>query len=272
MNADCSNWRISLAQCLLVSVCALFAFGCGTTRWSDTGRTGTEQLLISNAIDKVVHDIDFSPLRDKTCFLDTTAIAQTTDRDYLAKTLRQHLALSGAILATCQTEADYIVEVRAGAIGTDRDDLLFGIPATTVPSFPGSPYSAATIPEVPFMRRTKQRGVAKIALFAYHRATGTPVWASGNSQSESTAQNLWFAGAGPLTRGTIYTEATFAGNPLPRPFRVAPCEPVGGQPYTLSDPLPPPCVSVPAFPPIPPVMSVGQEEGDRSQETGVRRL
>jgi hypothetical protein len=62
--------------------------------------------------------------------------------------------------------------------------------------------------------------VAKVALFAYNKTTGQPVWASGNSQGESTARNLWFAGTGPLTRGTIYHETTFAGNPLP--FRTKP--------------------------------------------------
>ena len=234
MNAGLCNWKTLAAKCLLASICALFVFGCGTTRWSDTSRTGTEQLLISNAIDRVVTEIDFSPMRGRRCFLDTTAIAQTTDRDYLAMTLRQHLALAGAILVSGEAEADYIVEVRAGAVGTDRDDFLLGIPATTLPMIPGSPYAAASIPEIPFVKQTRHRGVAKIALFAYNRTTGTPVWASGNNQSESTARNLWFAGAGPLTRGTIYSEATFAGNPLPRQMRVQPEEvTVLEQPWVL---------------------------------------
>ena len=274
MRAGYCNWKTTVIKCLFISICALSAFGCGTTRWSDTSRTGTEQLLISNAIDRVVAEIDFSPLEGKKCFLNTTAISQTTDRDYLAMTLRQHLATAGAILATREEEADYIVEIRAGAIGTDRDDLLVGIPATTLPAFPGSQYGAVAIPEIPFVKRTKQRGVAKIALFAYNKETGTPVWVSGNNQSESTARNLWFAGAGPLTRGTIYHEATFAGNPLPRPLRVqTPCDAATEQPLIFSEPGQYPAVPIPAFPvnppPAPPAIA-GQEE--RSQETGVRRL
>ena len=206
---------MAFLKCLLVCTGVLFVFGCGTTKWSDTSRTGTEQLLISNAIDQVVAKIDFSPMRSKKCFLDTTAIAQTTDRDYLATTIRQHLATAGAILAENESNADYIVEVRAGAVGTDRDDLLVGIPATTLPALPATSYSATTIPEIPIIKRTKQRGVAKIALFAYNKTTGQPVWLSGNSQGESSARNLWFAGTGPLTRGTIYHGTTFAGNPVP---------------------------------------------------------
>ncbi|MCL2005411.1 MAG: hypothetical protein FWG73_04520 [Planctomycetaceae bacterium] len=216
MNNVAYSRKFASRQCLLVSICVLLAGGCGTTKWSDTSRTGTEQLLVSNAIDRVVDKIDFSPMQDKKCFLNTAAIENTTDRNYLAMTVRQHLATAGAVLAENEEDADYIVEIRAGAVGTDRDDLLVGIPATTLPAFPGSQYSATSIPEIPFVKRTKQRGVAKIALFAYNKDTGRPVWTSGNRQGESAAQNFWFAGAGPLTRGTIYHEPTFAGNSLPR--------------------------------------------------------
>ena len=254
MNDVSTHIKLALIKCLLVSVCALCVFGCGTTKWSDTARTGTEQLLISNAIDRVVYKVDFSPMREKKCFLDTSAIAQTTDRDYLATTIRQQLAAAGAILATSKDEAEYIVEVRSGAVGTDRDDLLIGIPAMTLPAFPSSQYSATVIPEIPFIKQTKQRGVAKIALFAYNRETGSPVWISGNTQGESTARNLWFVGAGPLTRGTIYNETTFAGNSLPlrsqsnpevlvEQSRVFPEE---TQPVAVPIPLPP----VNPFPPI----------------------
>lgn len=239
--------RFASLTCLMVSVCALFVSGCGTTKWSDTTRTGTEQLLISNAIDRVVNKVDFSPLWEKKCYLDTSAIAEATDRDYLAMTIRQNLASAGAILAMSKDDADYIVEVRAGAVGTDRDDLLIGIPAMTLPSIPSLEYSATVIPEIPFIKQTKQRGVAKIALFAYHKTTGKPVWASGNRQGESSARNLWFAGAGPLTRGTIYNETTFAGNPIPlrsqtnsdiliEPTRVFPevVQPTHGVPFPVN--------------------------------------
>ena len=220
MNNSSIHRKFASVTCFLISVCALFVFGCGTTKWSDTSRTGTEQLLISNAIDRVVSGIDFDPLRNKKCFLDTAAIAQTTDRDYLAMTIRQNLATAGAILSTKESDADYIIEIRSGAVGTDRDDLLVGIPATTLPSIPSTAITATTIPEIPFIKRTKQRGVAKIALFAYNKTTGQPVWVSGNRQGESTARNLWFLGTGPLTRGTIYHETTFAGNPLPLRTRI----------------------------------------------------
>jgi hypothetical protein len=195
----------------------LFMGGCGTTKWSDTTRTGTEQLLISNAIDNAIGQIDFTPIGDKHVFLKTDAISNTTDYKYLAMALRQQMAANGGVICDTEEDADYIVEIRVGAIGTDRDDLLVGIPALTLPSIPATNFSAGTIPEIPFIKRTKQRGVAKIALFAYNKHTGRPLWASGNKQSESQARNLWFAGTGPLTRGTIYDETTFAGHRIRLP-------------------------------------------------------
>ena len=119
--------------------------------------------------------------------------------------------------ATCATSArtaDFIVEARAGAIGTDRNDLLFGLPSTNVPAIPLVQPVPAAIPEIPIAKRKDQRGVAKIAVFAYHRATGTPVWQSGIVRQESSANDVWILGAGPFQRGTIYDGTAFAGKAI----------------------------------------------------------
>jgi hypothetical protein len=111
-------------------------------------------------------------------------------------------------------QADYVVEARAGAIGTDRNDLLFGVPSMNVPQIlPVQPVPAA-IPEVPISKRRDQRVIAKIAVFAYHRETGMPVWQSGVAHQESSANDVWILGAGPFQRGTIYEGTTFAGQTL----------------------------------------------------------
>jgi len=204
---------VSLFFCTIATSIIILT-GCGTTRWSDSSRTATEQLLISSAIDHAVGKIDFTPMKDKRVFLATEAIEGVTDHKYLVMSLRQQLSSSGGILCNSKEQTDYVVEVRAGAIGTDRDETLIGIPAFNVPTFPGSTFSG-TIPEIPIVKRTKQRGIAKIAVFAYNNHTGLPVWASGNSQSESTTDNLWFAGTGPLTKGNIYEHSTFAGGSVP---------------------------------------------------------
>jgi hypothetical protein len=205
--------RILLTEMLLVVSVLQFA-GCGLTRSTDTVRTATEQLLISDAIDRAVQSLDLQALSGRTVYLDDSKLGTAVDKDYYISTLRQHLLASGCELHDKREEAEFIVEARAGAIGTDRNDLLFGLPATTVPQIPLVQPAPAAIPEIPIAKRKDQRGVAKIAVFAYHRATGTPVWQSGIVRQESSANDVWILGAGPFQRGTIYEGTAFAGNAI----------------------------------------------------------
>lgn len=204
-------------KCLLLVGIALF-IGCGTTRWTDTSRTATEQLLLSDAIDRAVSQLDFRALAGRTVYLDSQPVQGLTDAPYLVSTVRQHLLASGCILKENREEADYVVELRVGALGTDRHDILFGLPATQLPSFLPLQGLPQSIPEIPFIKRTQQCGVAKIALFAYNRKTGRPAWQSGVVAAESKAKNTWIFGAGPFQRGTIYEGTAFAGDKLEVPL------------------------------------------------------
>jgi len=193
-----------MAQSVLGFALGMLALaGCGTTRSSDSLRTATEQLLISDAIDRAVQSIDFNPLCDQTVYLDDSKLQSVVDKDYLVSTLRQHLLASGCTLRDKRAEADFIVEARAGAVGTDRNDLLFGIPATNVPQIVPLQGMPAAIPEVPLAKRLDQRGVAKISMFAYHRESGRPVWQSGLASRESSSNDVWLFGAGPFQYGSV---------------------------------------------------------------------
>jgi hypothetical protein len=205
---------VLLAASMLSLACAI---GCGTTRSTDTGRTATEQLLLSDAIDRAVQTVNFTPLAGQTVYVDDARLEDVVDRQYLLSTLRQHLLASGCALRDKREDAEFIIEPRAGAIGTDRNDLLFGVPSMNVPQIlPVQPVPAA-IPEIPVAKRRDQRGIAKIAVFAYHRETGRPVWQSGLAQKESSSNDVWILGAGPFQRGTIYEGTSFAGNTLGEP-------------------------------------------------------
>jgi hypothetical protein len=209
--------RLSILSAATVFVgAAILLSGCGTTRSTDTTRTATEQLLVSDAIDRAVQTMNFKALSGQTVFLDDTKLTDTVDKNYYISTLRQQLLASGCELRDKRDDADFVVEARAGAIGTDRNDLLFGIPATNVPQIPLVQPVPAAIPEIPIAKRKDQRGVAKIAVFAYHRATGTPVWQSGLICQESSSNDVWIFGAGPFQRGTIYEGTEFAGGPAPK--------------------------------------------------------
>ena len=203
-----------MARLVVIVVVALLplAAGCGTTRWTDSSRTATEQLLLSSAVDTAINNIDFSPLAGKDVYFDASYLSGITDEKYVVSSLRQHMLAYGCSLKETQAEAEFVVEARAGVVGTNRHDLMLGIPSFNMPTvIPGVP---SAIPEVPFAKSTSQKGVAKIAVFARHRESGMAVWQSGAFPVIASAQDSWFLGAGPFQRGTIYDGTRFAGSRL----------------------------------------------------------
>lgn len=190
--------------------------GCGTTRMSDSPRTATEQMLISEAVDQAVSRIDFRLLAGKDVYLDDSHIDAKLDRGYLVSSLRQQILAHGCLLREKREEAEYVIEARVGGLGTDRHALLIGVPEMSLPTLvPGQP---SRIPEIPFAKKTDQHGLAKVAVFAYNRMTGERLWQSGMVKSHSTAKDLWLLGAGPFQHGTVRGRTTLAGEIIPVPF------------------------------------------------------
>lgn len=190
--------------------------GCGATRLPNSLRTGTEQLLISDAIDHAVEQIDFRLLADQTVFLEERYVTEPMDRayPYLISSLKQRMMACGCILKNTREEAEFVVEPRSGGIGTDNHDLLFGIPAVQVPQVGALTGVPAAIPEIAIAKRQNQRATAKIGVFAYHRETGKPVWQSGLAKDDSASTGVWVMGAGPFQKGAIHEGTSFAGGSI----------------------------------------------------------
>ncbi len=209
-------------------VCCAASAGCGTAKWSDTSRTATEQLLISDSMDRAVARLDFRAVAGKKVYMDSAPLGGVTDSAYLISLLRQHMLAEGCLMMEDRKEADYVVEVRAGAVGTDRREVVFGVPATNVPEVVPVQGVPSSIPEMTLAKKTEQRAVTKLAVFAYNRHTGRPVWQSGVVPVESKAKDIWLFGAGPFQRGTIYEGTNFAGDKIAIPL-IAPGEQDGGR-------------------------------------------
>jgi hypothetical protein len=192
----------------------VFLAGCGTTRTSDSPRAATEMLLVSQAVDYAVAKMDFTPLSGQPVFLDTSPLEKdVVDKGYAISLVRQQLLAHGALLQEDRNRAVYVVELRSGGIGTDRHSVMLGTPAVSLPAVvPGVPTS---IPEIALMKKSDQRGVAKLGVFAYNRITGRAVWQSGTQEATSQIKDTWVFGAGPFTRGTIRQRTELAGEPLP---------------------------------------------------------
>jgi hypothetical protein len=196
-------------------VLASLLTGCGTTKMTNSPRAASEMLLISQAVDYSVAKLDFTAMAGQRVFLDTVALDAVVDKGYLISSVRQQLLAHGALIQEKRESALYVVELRAGAVGTDQHSVMVGTPAISLPPVvPGLP-PITSIPEIALAKKSDQRGVAKIGVFAYNRVTGRAVWQSGSVESESTLKDTWVFGAGPFRRGSIRKRAELAGEPLP---------------------------------------------------------
>lgn len=210
--------RFRLHACLLLTLLA----GCS----SGKQRLATEQLVISDSVDRSVAKIDFSPLSGRKVYLDTKYMtvsrpAGFVGPEYVISSLRQQMMAHDLRLMEKPEEADVIVEARCGVLGNDGHDVSFGIPAgpnmvSTASALSGYPMPAA-LPEISLAKRMDQMGAVKVAVFAYDRQTKEPMWQSGIATSMTNAKDYWLLGIGPIQRGSVYGGTRFAGDPL-KPF------------------------------------------------------
>jgi hypothetical protein len=241
--------------------------GCGVNR----SRLATEQLVITDAVDQAVANVDFSALSGKKVFFDTKYLTglkfpQGANIEYVISSLRQQMLAYDCRLQDKAEDADCIVEARVGALGNDGIEQTYGVPGTAAVMtastlLMGTPIGGA-VPELSIGRRNHHMGAAKIGIFAYDRETREPVWQAGVAKGSSQAQDIWLFGFGPFERGRIYERNTppsmlsriFARHKEPpepshldayrsplvfeRPQEPQPLSPI--QPAAHATPLPPP--------------------------------
>lgn len=201
----------------------LLVTGCGKT----VRNTATEQLILSDSVDRAIRSIDFSPLAGRSCFLDDQFVnspksASFVNADYVLSSVRNQLAAAGGILVDNRKDAEIVVEPRVGVLGANENEVTYGIPSSSmltqaaaiVPTAPPVP----TIPEISLARKNYQMAATKLAVFAYEATSGTPVWQSGVATARSNARDTWVFGVGPFQSGTIYEKPRFAGAQISLPL------------------------------------------------------
>lgn len=176
---------------------AAFLSGCTSLKRTDTARTGREQLLVSNAIDQSLSKVSFESFGGRAVFLEDKYL-DCVDKGYVTASVRHRLARSGARIATKLDDADILLEMRSGGVGTDFADSFLGTPAIAV--------GVASIPEVKFMSRTNQSAVAKIGLAAYDAKTMQLLGDGGMSLAMSDDNNWNVFGVGPFQNGSVRRE------------------------------------------------------------------
>jgi hypothetical protein len=180
-----------------LGLCFLFA-GCTSTKSSSTARTGVEQLLISNAVDQSLDKIDFGALRGQKVLLEEKYI-DCVDKAYVIGSVRHRVSRAGGQLVAKVDDANVVLEIRSGGVGTDTSDSFVGIPEIALPGL-------VTLPEVRLVSKLHQSGTAKIALVAYDAKTMQELGDGGVSLARSDDNNWFVMGVGPYQNGSIRQE------------------------------------------------------------------
>jgi hypothetical protein len=162
------QWLIFLALTGLLT-------GCLTIQTSSPPRTALEQLLISTATDHAVRDFDLSWMNGKKIYIEDKYF-ESYDKGYAVGTIRDYISSSGALLIPTADKADFVVEIRSGALSIDSATRLFGLPSMTIPVPLSGPLST---PELAFYKSQKSDSYGKFALLVYKRDTGEHVQSYG---------------------------------------------------------------------------------------------
>lgn len=187
-----------LAIRFLCLTCMLAVCGCTSTKTSNTARTGTEQLLISNAVDQSLAKVDFRPMAGKKVLVDEKYL-EGIDKGYVISSIRHHVLHAGGELVSKPEDADILLELRSGGIGTDNSDSYLGMPGITLPGM-------VSLPDVKLITRSRQSAFAKIGLVAIDAKTHTELNAGGVTLAMSDDNNWFVMGVGPYRQGTMERE------------------------------------------------------------------
>jgi len=187
---------------VLLGLTGLGLVGCTSASTSNTARTATEQILISNAVDQSLDKMDFRPFSGRTVYFEEKYI-DCVDKAYVISSIRHRLMKAGAQLVDKADAAEVVVEARSGGVGTAHADSFMGVPEIVLPGM-------MTIPELRIATRTKQTGVAKIGILAYDAKTKESLGPGGIALSRSQDNNWYVLGVGPYQSGNVRNEVQVA--------------------------------------------------------------
>ncbi len=141
------------------------------------------------------------------------------DKNYVIVSLHQHLLRQDCKLVEKREDADVVVEVGAGSLGTDRTEWFVGVPE--IPLAMPSPIS---IPKLSVFTRTKSIGTAKLCVVALDVKTHQAVINSGYSLARSDQRDWNVLGVGGVQTGSVPREievATGESESLKLPSNIA---------------------------------------------------
>jgi hypothetical protein len=112
--------------------------------------------------------------------------------------MQERLFANGCVLAAKPEEADVIMHVTSGGVGTDRQEKYLGISEIPLP-----PPSPIMIPQVSILSRTRANGTAKLRVVAFDAKTRMPVIRGDVVLARSDFKSWKVLGAGPVESGSV---------------------------------------------------------------------
>ncbi len=166
---------LSKISFIFATLCVLVA--CSTTDTTKTPRTASEQLLISTAIDRAIHDIRLPQIKGRKIKI-ITANFDCVDKLYAIAAFHQRFLEEGAEILIEEKSTDttmiddtpLTIEIISGGVGTNQSDIVLGIPAIPV----ALPFTsmAVSLPEMALYKSASQFAVAKFNVLVYDSKTG----------------------------------------------------------------------------------------------------
>lgn len=187
---------------LIAPVAFCLLSGCASTLTSNTPRTAKEQMLLSNAIDQSLEKVDFTPLYGQKVFLDEKYL-DCVDKPYVVGSIRHRIMRVGGHLMDKAEDADVVMEIRSGGIGTDTTDQFLGTPEIALPGM-------LTIPEIRLAEKKSQYGYSKIGMVIYDAKSKKVLGDGGVSLAQSDDNNWSVFGVGPFQDGSLRREVSKA--------------------------------------------------------------
>ena len=181
---------------------AMMATGCTTTSTSNTARTAKEQMLLSNAVDQSLDKVDFTPLYGQKVFVEDKYL-ECVDKSYVLGSLRHRVMRAGGALATAADDADVVMEVRSGGVGTDSTEMYTGLPP--IPLGVGM-----QTPEIRLSERKSQYGYSKLGIVLFDAKTKAALGDGGMSMAQSDDNNWYVLGMGPWQNGALKSDVSIS--------------------------------------------------------------
>ncbi|MEZ6063082.1 MAG: DUF6655 family protein [Planctomycetaceae bacterium] len=202
--------RIGFAS-LAAAVLLVGIVGCTSSKTSNTARTAKEQMLLSNAIDQSLNKVDFTPMYGQNVFLEDKYL-ECVDKAYVVGSVRHRVMRAGGRLTTNAEEADVVMELRSGGVGTDTAESFLGTPEIALPGM-------LTIPEIRLAERKTQFGYSKIGLVIFDAKSRRVLGDGGVAMAQADDNNWFVFGVGPIQNGTLKSDVNRARMTPPGSFR-----------------------------------------------------